>query len=115
MSDTNLANFSARLREIEAKHNRLASGYVRLEERNGLLVPVEGVKLRQGAPLRGITYTLSMFLLFKGFLLAYLGQATYGGRVAMLENGSIVEQFGGWIMHADPVTLFIADLMTGLF
>lgn len=115
MSDANLANFSARLREIEAKHNRRESGYVKLEERNGLLVPVEGVKLRRGAPLRGITYTLAMFLLFKGFLLAYLGEGTYGGRVDALSSGSIVEQFGGWIMHADPVTRLIADLMTGLF
>lgn len=115
MSDTNRANFSARLREIDQRHKRLASGYVRLEERNGLLVPVEGVKLRRGSPLRGITLALGMFLVFKGFLLAYLGPVTYTDRVGALDGGSIVEKAGGWIMQADPVTHFIAAQFNLLF
>lgn len=115
MSDTNRTDFYARLREIDQRHQRLASGYVRLEERDGLLVPVEGVKLRRGAPLRGIASMLVMFLLFKSFLLAYLGVATYSGRVASLESGNTVEQIGGWIMRADPVTHFLADMIAAFF
>lgn len=109
MADANHANFSARLREIDQRHKRLASGYVRLEERNGLLVPVEAVKLRRGMPLRGVSLMLGMFLVFKGFLLAYLGPVTYANRVGELTGGTFVEKLGGWIMQADPVTHWIAS------
>jgi hypothetical protein len=115
MTDANHANFSARLREIDQRHKRLAAGYVRLEERNGLLVPVEGVKLRRGMPLRGISLALGMFLVFKGFLLAYLGPVTYANRVGTLDSGTIVEQMGGWIMRADPITHWIATQLNMLF
>lgn len=115
MADANHANFSARLREIDQRHRRLAAGYVRLEERDGLLVPVERVKLRRGMPLRGISLALGMFIVFKAFLLAYLGPVTYASRVGTLENGSIAEQMGGWIMQADPVTHWIATQFNMLF
>lgn len=109
MADANFARFNKRVREIEGRHKRLASGYVRLEERDGLLVPVERVRPRRSLPLRGITLSLVAFLLFKGFLLAYLGPITYGDRLAALETGNAAERLGGWIMAADPVTLWIAS------
>lgn len=115
MSNSNHATFHARLREIDQRHKRLSAGYVRLEERDGLLVPVEGVRLRRGMPLRGITLVLAMFLMFKGFLLAYLGPVTYASRVGALENGVLVEKIGGWIMQADPVTHWIAAQFNLLF
>jgi len=115
MANANHANFSARLREIDQRHQRLASGYVRLEERDGLLVPVEAVKLRRGMPLRGVSLILGMFLVFKGFLLAYLGPVTYANRVGELTGGTLVEKLGGWIMQADPVTHWIASQFSLLF
>ncbi|SMH52792.1 hypothetical protein [Maritimibacter sp. HL-12] len=109
MADANFARFNKRVREIEGRHKRLASGYVRLEERDGLLVPVERVRPRRSLPLRGITLSLVAFLLFKGFLLAYLGPVTYGNRIAILEAGNAAEKVGSWIMAADPITLWIAS------
>ncbi|GGD35560.1 hypothetical protein [Sinisalibacter lacisalsi] len=109
MADANYARFSKRLREIEGRHKRLSAGYVRLEERDGVLVPVERARPRRSLPLRGITLSLVAFLLFKGFLLNYIGPITYGDRLAMLEAGNVVERLGGWVMGADPITLWIAS------
>jgi hypothetical protein len=109
MSEANYLEFQKRLREIDQRHKRLAVGYVRLEERNGLLVPVEAKRIRRGVNLRGMAIALGMFLVFKGFLLAYLGPVTYASRLGALEEGTVFEQVGGWIMRADPITHWIAS------
>lgn len=109
MADANYVRFNQRLREIDRAHKKLSTGYVRLEERNGVLVPVRRSRARRGLPVRGIILSLAVFLAFKGFLFAHLGAVTYIDRVAMLERGNIVEQMGAWAMRPDPITLFLAD------
>lgn len=108
MADANYARFSKRVNEIERRHKKLSSYYVRLEERDGLLVPVSAGRGRRELPVRGIALALSAFLLFKGFLLAYLGPVAYTDRVALLESGNMAEQLGAWIMATDPATLWLA-------
>jgi len=115
MTDANYARFNQRLHDIESRHQRRSSGFVRLVERNGILAPVERVRTRNGLPVRGIVLALLAFLGFKGFLMAHLGAITYVDRVAKLEAGSIVEQMGAWAMRADPVTLWIADQISMVF
>jgi hypothetical protein len=110
MADANYARFNKRLKDIESRHRRLSSGFVRLEERGGILVPVGRMRRsRRGVPVRGLVLALGAFLLFKGFLFAHLGAITYLDRVHELEQGSVVEQMGAWAMRADVVTMWIAD------
>lgn len=111
MSDANRLKFQKRLREIELRHGGRASPYVRFEERDGLLVPVRRVRVRRSMPLRGFILVLAGFLLFKGFLLTHLGPITYADRVSSLGQGNAVEQVGAWVMRADPITLWISDLI----
>ncbi len=109
MSNTGYVNFDKRLREIERRHRKAAAGYVRLEERDGLLVPVEKVRLRRGTlPLRGLALTLLGFVVFKGFVLSNLGMVGYQHRLAALAEGNVAEQLGAWIMYPDTVTQWIA-------
>lgn len=115
MTDANYARFNQRLHEIETRHKRRTSGFVRLIERDGILTPVERKRVRQGLPVRGIVLAALAFLGFKGFLMAHLGALTYVDRVAQLETGNIVEQMGAWAMRADPVTLWIAEQISTLF
>lgn len=117
MTQSNHTNFAARLREINKRHERLAAGYVRLEERDGLLVPVERRRIRRanGRPIYGMATALGALFLFKGFLLAYLGNGTYVQRLSDLTGGSQLEQVGGWIMAADPLTRWIAAQFGLLF
>ena len=100
MTDANYARFNQRLNEIESRHRGQTSGFVRLVERNGILAPAEPKRGRRGLPVRGIVLSLLAFLGFKGVLLA------------QLEAGTIVEQMGAWAMRADPVTLWIADMVS---
>ena len=94
MADMQQKHFSDRVQRIEKGHRNLNSGYVTLVERNGVLVPVRKVRPRRGFPWRGLFLVLIVFLLFKAFLLAYLGPITYIDQHAKLEAGGIVEQAG---------------------
>ncbi|PIE08666.1 MAG: hypothetical protein CSA74_01110 [Rhodobacterales bacterium] len=112
MMDANYARFNQRLNTIETRHARRSSGFFR---RNGTFVQGEPVRARRGLPMRGIVLSLLAFVAFKGFLLASLGEASYAERVAGLETGSVVEQFGAWAMHADPMTIWIANQIITYF
>jgi len=60
-------------------------------------------------PLKGLLAVLFLGFLFKGFLFAYLGEAAYGERVATLQDGTVLEQAGAWVMQPDPITVLAAD------
>jgi hypothetical protein len=109
MADPNHAIFSDRLQRISKSHRRMAGAYVKLVERDGILVPRAARRPRRGLPLRGLIMTVAVFLLFKGFLLAQLGPITYDSRLAKLADSGTPEQVAAWVMYADPVTVWIAD------
>lgn len=109
MTDANRIRFEKRVRSIETQHARMGSGYVRMVERNGILVPTSPVRTRRAVPLRGLVLALGVFLVFKALLFVHLGPITYVDRVSKLESGNVVEQVGAWAMRADPVTLWISD------
>lgn len=37
-------------------------------------------------------------------MLMSLGEVTYADRLAYLQNGTLIEQGGAWVMQADPLT-----------
>jgi hypothetical protein len=106
--DANQANFQKRLIEIDRKHSRSRGRFVRLEERDGMLVPVDKVRVTRRVPLRGLMLALVAFLGFKAFLFAYLGPITYADRLSSLEQGNVVEQMGAWAMRPDAVSRWVA-------
>ncbi len=115
MADANDVRFNSRLRQINRRHQKLSRGYVRLIEKDGMLVPMPQRRRQLGFPWRGLMVTITIFLVFKGALLAQLGEGTYNFRVAKIADGNVVEQFGAWIMQADPVSLWIASQITQIF
>ncbi len=114
MTEANFASFNNRLRHIDRKHRKLASNYVQFVERDGMMIPVRRTRTRRSIPARGLVLTALVFLVFKGFLVAQLGSTTYDGRVEKLADGSLSEQFGAWLMHADPITMWISNLLAPL-
>lgn len=68
-------------------------------------------KARRALPLRGVALVLAGALLFKGLMLAEIGQQDYNARVASLADGSIFERIGAWVMHADAATQAIAGVI----
>lgn len=108
MADANMQNFDQRLRRISKQHRKLAGGYVTSVNHDGLII---ARPRRHGPrfPWKGLMLTAAMFLLFKGFLFASLGEITYEERVAKLRAGTVVEQAGAFAMQADPATLWVSS------
>ena len=113
MADANDTAFAKRLDRIDKRHRKLAHGYVRLKNVDGLLIPVPDRRLhRRSFPLVGLLAALAGLTAFKGFLLAYHGQTTYAENLDILTAGNAVERVGAWIMSADPLTRWLAGQFT---
>jgi len=99
--------FDKRLKRIVRRHDRMSNGVVRTVTSDGLIVARPRL-YKPRFPLKGLIIVLTLGFLFKGFLFAYLGEASYVERVATLQGGSVMEQAGAWVMQPDPATVLIA-------
>lgn len=106
--------FEGRLQRIEKMHRQLASGYVLHVQDDGLIV-ARPRRARATIPVRGIVLFIAGFLLFKGVLIASLGQVTYDDRVTALAGGSLLERAGAWVMLADPISRDIGGFLAPAF
>ncbi len=100
--------FEARLKKIDLKRAKMAYGYKGSVNRDGLIV-FRPTRRQRGIPLRAIVMLIVGFFVFKGMVMAHTGAATYGERIAALENGTLVEQAGAFAMQSDPITVGIAQ------
>lgn len=105
--------FQKRLRRIVRDHQRMSHGATHVMRADGLIVARPRV-YNPKFPLRGLVMLIGAALVFKGFILASLGTATYGDRVAQLAQGSIVEKAGAWIMQPDVATVAVAQFLNAL-
>lgn len=108
MADVHIQNFGKRLNRISKKRDRLSQGYVTVVNPDGLLV-AHPRRTNLRFPWRAVAIVAMMFFVFKGFLMANLGDAEYTERAISLQAGTPVEQVGGWAMQPDPLTLWIAE------
>jgi hypothetical protein len=115
MAETQVRDFRKRIRQIDRRHNKMTRGYVHLVERDGLLVPKEKSFKSRGFPLRAIVLSLLGLFLFKGILVSQVGVFSYSTRLESLAEGGAIEKFGAWLMQVDPLTLSIAEFVSGLF
>jgi len=105
--------FQKRLRRIVRDHQRMSHGATHVMRADGLIVARPRV-YNPKFPLRGLVLLIGAALLFKGFILASLGSATYNDRVAELAEGSVVEQAGAWVMQADVATSAVAQFLNAI-
>ena len=107
MSNT-FQGFDARLKKIDRNRVRLSNGYSAKVTKDGLIV--FRPKSRSGGfSVRGLLFLIAGFFLFKAMIMAHLGGTTYDQRVGALEQGTMVEQAGAFVMQRDPVTVAIAE------
>ncbi|MEL0437145.1 hypothetical protein [Phycobacter sp. K97] len=101
--------FSARLRRLEDKHSAMTSGYSAHVGADGLIVvePRKPVKARVWVTPRAVVYFLGFFFLFKGFVMAALGFASYEARLTELSQGIAIERAGAIVMQPEPISVFI--------
>lgn len=106
--DRHQKEFDTRVRRLDRKHRRLADGYVAAVSHDGLIVP-RPRRLRIRVPYAGIALLAIGLIGLKGIAHANLGAETYEARVAALSAGSQVERVGGWVMQADPLTVWVSQ------
>lgn len=109
MTDPNMTDFYGRLARLQKAH---AKGYA--FEAPGAL----GRSFyHRPTPRRRSVVLPILFLVVCGFLLKgvlhyAVGAQSYQDRVATLVAGTGLAPVGGWLMQADPVTLFILSQIT---
>lgn len=101
-------SFERRLKLINKKRARLADGYVSKVGKDGLIV-FRPKRREGGFPIKGLALLVLGFFVFKGVILAHLGDGTFEARLAQLSQGSTVEQAGAFIMQPDLVSQAIAQ------
>ena len=59
-----------------------------------------------------ILFLVLCTVLLKGMIHHSIGAQSYDERVASLRAGDGIERAGGWLMQAEPATVFVADQIT---
>lgn len=112
MSETQMQEFDERLRRIDRRHRTLSRGFVLSVSRDGLIVARPETS-RFRFPWRVILFVLIAVMGFKVLLHAYIGPEAYAERLARLSNGTAAERMSAYALHADPVTVWIANAVSG--
>lgn len=103
--DPNLNDFYSRVSRIEKSH---AKGYG--FEATGTVSRKSHArgKWRALRLVKPLVITLALGIALKGTIYHYVGAQTYQSRVSALAAGEGIDPIGGWLMHADPATLWVA-------
>jgi hypothetical protein len=108
MADPQLQEFGKRLSRINRHHEKLAQGYVNVVSADGLMVS-QPRRQQLKFPWRILAVIAALFFVFKGLLMAGLGEEEFAARAFSLQAGTPVEQVGGWVMQPDPLTVWVAN------
>ena len=111
MSDPNLSDFYGRVARIQKARSK-GYGF----EAPGTLGRSSSAapRTRRRSILGPVVFLLVCAVLLKGAIYHSVGADSYADRVAGLMAGDGVEWVGGWLMQAEPATLFVSDKITAL-
>jgi len=107
-------HFDERLRRLERKHRAMSRGYTTHMLPDGLIV-AKPKRAQVRISGRSILLFAMAFIAFKGFLIANLGSLGYEERLARLDNGTMVERGGAFVMQIDPLSKFAAEQIGPIF
>jgi len=102
--------FDQRLQTLARKHQAMSRGYVTRVQPDGLIVARPKRQQRRISG-RAVFLFLAAFIGFKAFLVANLGPQTYDDRLARLQAGTMVEKSGAFVMQADPLTMYVSNVI----
>jgi hypothetical protein len=104
MADPNLADFYSNVASFEKKH---AKGY--RFEAAGTIGGYRRIKARRRSFIKPLLLVLGCGIGLKAMIYQNVGHDAYVSRVAGLQAGQGMDLLGGFLMQADPVTVFVAD------
>ena len=110
VSDPNLRDFYGRITRIEDARSH---GY-------GFEAPgTFGLSHSRQSKRSGVSrlvgplfFAVVMALGLKGAIHYKVGAATYDKRVEALQSGQSLDRLGGWLMQADPATLWVSQFIS---
>ena len=109
MADLNMADFYDRVRRFERMRSK-GHGFETPDTLGRSFYNQRNVTGRRAWVLPMLVGLMVIFGL-KASLYQAVGAQSYEDRVARLQAGSGFDPVGGWLMQADPVTLWTADMM----
>ena len=112
MSDSQMQDFGDRIRRINRRNRTLSRGFVLSVSNDGLII-ARPESNRMRFPWRVLLFLLLAVIGFKTVLHAVIGPEEYAERLARLSNGTVAEQMSAYVLHADPVTVWLADTVSG--
>lgn len=109
MTDPNMTDFYGRVARIQKAR---AKGYG--FEAPGALGRSYYIRpaSRRRSFVMPVLFLLICGFLLKGIIYHSVGAESYDDRVTVLMAGKGVEPVGGWLMQAEPVTLFVSAQIT---
>jgi hypothetical protein len=111
MADPNMSDFYGRVARIQKAH---AKGYG--FEAPGTLGRSYYQKpvARRRSVLGPLLFLALCVILLKGTMYLKVGAETYNSRVGDLMAGQGMDRVGGWLMQADPATVYVAGKIEAL-
>ena len=105
-------DFHKRLAVLGRKHAAMCKGYVMRMRADGLMdVHIVRPNALRHVPLRGLMLLVIGFCGFKAVMLSTVGETSYDARLAKLEQGTVIEQGGAWLLQVDPATALVASVL----
>ncbi len=111
VGDPNLRDFYGRISRIEEAR---AQGYGFEAPGTIGLSHYQRTARRRISLLGPLFLAILMALALKGFIHFKVGASTYDARVESLMAGQSFDKFGGWLMQADPATLWVSGFIAEL-
>lgn len=100
-------SFERRVQMLERTRRKAPKGHLRMAGPDGLVF----AKKRRATPtvsVRGLLYLVVGLALFKAIAMAQIGPSGYADRVAALEEGTLIEQAGAFVMQPDRISTALA-------
>lgn len=108
-------DFNTRVGAVDKKLSRRRSNTVVAHVQQNGIIYAKAKRRRRHFPIKGTFLMVAGFFCFKALMLAANGPAAYEDRLATLQQGTVVEAGGAWVLGIDPVTEFIAHQVGPLF
>lgn len=113
MVDRNRNDFYHRVGRIERTHERgggfEAEGTLGMTFYNSLRP-----RTRRSTMLMPLALILCTVVAIKAGVLINIGEQAYAERVARLQEGSTADRVGAYVLQADPLTQYVAELISQL-
>jgi hypothetical protein len=101
--------FDERYRKVLDRHRELSRGYVTKLGKNGVIDHHPISHYRDSIQLKPLLLPIGLLFFLKACVVTILKEDVFTAQVALLREGTFIEQMGAFLMQMDPITWVIAQ------